>query len=61
MTATPQLMLNRKWYQASKPEMEFHMIDMMYVALPKDKIVMQRRLYIDNAHMAQNKFCTQLA
>ena len=34
MTATPQLMLNRKWYQASKPEMEFHMIKMMYAALP---------------------------
>ena len=24
VTATPQLMLNRKWYQASKPEMEFN-------------------------------------
>ena len=34
MTATPQLMLNRKRYQASKPEMEFHMINMMYAALP---------------------------
>ena len=34
VTATPQLMLNRKWYQASKPEMEFHMINMMYAALP---------------------------
>ena len=34
MTATPQLMLNRKWYQSFKPEMEFHMINIMYVALP---------------------------
>ena len=29
MTATPQLMLNQKWYQASKLEMEFHI---MYAA-----------------------------
>ena len=34
MTATPQLMLNRKWYQLSKPEIEFLMINMMYAALP---------------------------
>ena len=27
-------MLNRKWYQASKPEMEFHMINIIYAALP---------------------------
>ena len=33
MTATPQLMLNRKRYQASKPELEFHMINMIYAAL----------------------------
>ena len=33
MTATPQLMLSRKWYQASKLEMEFHMIDILYAAL----------------------------
>ena len=33
MTATPQLMINRKWYQASEPEMEFHMINMIYAAL----------------------------
>ena len=26
MTATPQLMLNQKWYQAFKPGMEFDMI-----------------------------------
>ena len=26
-------MLNRKWFQDSKPEMEFHMINIMYVAL----------------------------
>ena len=34
MTATPQLMLNRKWYQASKPEMLFHIINIMYAAMP---------------------------
>ena len=34
ITAKPQLMLNRKWYQASKQEMEFHMINIIYVALP---------------------------
>ena len=27
-------MLNRKIYQASKPEMEFHMINIIYAALP---------------------------
>ena len=31
--ATPQMMLNRKCYQVSKPEIEFHMIDIMYAAL----------------------------
>ena len=34
MTITPQLVENWKCYQASKPEMEFHMIDMIYAALP---------------------------
>ena len=34
MTATPQLMLSRKLYQVSKPEMEFHMINIIYAALP---------------------------
>ena len=34
MTARPQLMLNRKSYQVSKPEMEFHMINIIYAALP---------------------------
>ena len=28
-------MINRAFYQMSKPEMEFHMIHKMYVALPK--------------------------
>ena len=27
LTAIPQLMLNRKWYQVYNPEMEFHMIN----------------------------------
>ena len=35
MTVTPQLMLNRKWYQASKPEMEFNIINKIYAALPR--------------------------
>ena len=34
VTATPQLMLNRKWYQASKLEMDFHMINIIPAALP---------------------------
>ena len=33
VTATPQLMLNRKWYQVSTPEMEFHIINITYAAL----------------------------
>ena len=33
LTDTPQLMLNQKWYQGSKPEMEFHLINIIYVAL----------------------------
>ena len=33
MTATPQLMFNRKWYKASKLEMEFHKINIIYAAL----------------------------
>ena len=33
MTAKPQLMLSRKWNQASKPEMELHMENIMYTAL----------------------------
>ena len=34
LTATRQLTSNRISYQLSKPEMEFHMIDIIYVALP---------------------------
>ena len=67
LTARPQLMLNRKWYQVSKPEMEFHIINIMYAALPmrahtnrKDNIFMQRRLYIDEAHMALDIFPLRL-
>ena len=33
-TATGQLVLNGKCYQVSKPEMELHMINMIYAALP---------------------------
>ena len=32
--ATGQLILNRKFYQMSKPEMELHMINIIYAALP---------------------------
>ena len=57
-------MFNRKLYQASKPEMEFHMINITYAALHnaheltnrKDNIFMQIRLYIDEAHTALDIF-----
>ena len=44
-----QLISNWKCYQMSKPEMELHMINTIYAALPvrtnrKDDIFMQRRL-----------------
>ena len=56
--------LNRKPYQVSKPEKEFHMIDIIYAAcgiahvrtIRKDNIFMQRRLYIDEAHTALDIF-----
>ena len=49
MTATPQMMLNRKCYQVSKPEMEFHIIynirSIAYVRTNrKDDIFIQRHL-----------------
>ena len=34
VTATPQLMSNRICYQVSKPEMEFHMMNIIYAKLP---------------------------
>ena len=37
LTATPQLTLKWKCYLVSKKEMEFHMINIMYVALPMCK------------------------
>ena len=33
LTATTQLTPNRKFYQLSKPEKEFHMMEEMYAAL----------------------------
>ena len=33
MTAMGQLILNRKCYQVFKPEMEFNMLNIIYVAL----------------------------
>ena len=48
LTTTVQLTLNRKSYQLSKPEIEFHMMEEMYAALcmctRKDDIFRQRRL-----------------
>ena len=48
LTVTRQLMSNKICYQVSKLEMEFHVIDIIYAALPmreqKDDIFMQRRL-----------------
>ena len=35
LTATAQLTLNRKSYQLSKPEIEFHVMEEMYAALRK--------------------------
>ena len=45
--------------------MEFHMINIMYAALPmhtnrKYDIYMERRLYIYEAHMALDIFCFAL-
>ena len=34
LTATAQLTLNRKSYQLFKPEIEFHLMEEMYAALP---------------------------
>ena len=34
LAATAQLILNRKCYEVSKPEMELHMINIIYAALP---------------------------
>ena len=42
-TAMGQLILNRKCYQVSKPEMELHMINMIYAALPMRKVNKQKR------------------
>ena len=60
MTATPQLMLNRKGYQVSKPEMEFHMINIISVALPMhaqtEKTTFHAKTYIDKAHTALDTF-----
>ena len=62
MTATSQLMYNQKWWQVSKPEMEFHMMNITYAALhmraqtEKNDIFMQKRLYIDEAHTVLDMF-----
>ena len=57
-SSTPQLMLNRKWYQTSKQEMEFHIIDIIVHTRTnrKNNIFMQRQLYFDEAHMALDIF-----
>ena len=61
LTTTLRLMLNQKWYQVSKPEMEFHIIKIIYAALPaftnrKDNNFMRRRLYIDKTHTVLDIF-----
>ena len=56
VTATPHLMLNWKWYQASKSKMEFHMINVIISSIAHartnrdDNIFIQIWLYIDEAH-----------
>ena len=48
LTATAQLTVNRKSYQLSEPEIEFHVMEEMYAELcmctRKDNIFRQRRL-----------------
>ena len=71
MTATPQLMLNQKRNQASKLDMEFHMINIINAALSiraqTEKTTFSsetlhihwsgvRDLYIDEAHTALDIF-----
>ena len=60
MTATPQLMLNQKLYQASKPEMKFHMKNVIYAALSirakTEKTSFSCKDDIDKAHMALDIF-----
>ena len=55
-------MLNRKKYQASKLEMQFHMISLIYTELPMhartgNTTFMQRWLYIDELRTALDIFC----
>ena len=57
-TATGQLILKRICYWVSKPEMELHMINTIYVALPmctnrKNDIFMQRRLVQSFTYMRE--------
>ena len=55
-------MISRKWYQAPKLETEIHMINIIYMLIAhahtnrKDDIFMQRRHYIDEAHMVLDIF-----
>merc|ERR1712208_214090 len=43
LTATPELTVNRKCYQVLKPEIEFHMMNEIYGALPMRTHIQKRR------------------
>ena len=50
------MMLNQICYQVSKPEIEFHIIDIMHEALHiKDNIFMQRRLEQIFTHILEQR------
>ena len=60
LTATAQLTPNRKSYQLSKPEIEYHVMEEMYAALRmcrKDDILRQRRL--NHSEMGEGEYGTQ--
>ena len=46
LTAIQQLMSNRICYQVFKPDMEFHMIDLIYVALPISALTEKTTLFL---------------
>ena len=46
LTATQQLMSNRICYQVFKPDMEFHMIDLIYAALPISALTEKTTLFL---------------
>ena len=61
MTATAQLTPNRKSYQLSKPEIEFHVMEETYVALymrmrNEDELKNKEDLHIAGMHTALDIF-----